>query len=40
MVLVSLECEYRHYETMDTYEWASEVLSRQVKQLGKGFANS
>lgn len=34
MVLVSLECEYRQYETMDMYDWASGVLSGQVGRLG------
>lgn len=35
MVLVSLECEYRQYETMDMYNWASSVLMKQAAQLEK-----
>lgn len=35
MLLVSLECEYRQYETMDMYYWASGVLSEQIGQLRK-----
>lgn len=34
MVLVSLECEYRQYETMETYDWASNMLGRQAGLLG------
>lgn len=26
-VLVSLECEYRKYETMDMYQWATYMLT-------------
>ncbi|NBJ90918.1 phosphotransferase family protein [Acutalibacter sp. 1XD8-36] len=33
MVLVSLECEYRQYETMDMYEWSTSVLVRQFEKL-------
>lgn len=33
MVLVSLECEYRQYETMEMYDWASGVLVEQVGKL-------
>lgn len=33
MLLVSLECEYRQYETMDMYHWASSVLGEQVRRL-------
>lgn len=33
MILVSLECQYRQYETMDMYDWASEILRRQVERL-------
>lgn len=33
MVLVSLECEYRRYETMDMYEWSTGVLVRQLEKL-------
>lgn len=35
MLLVSLECEYRQYETMDMYEWSTGVLTRQFEQLGE-----
>ena len=30
VILFSLECQYRQYETMDMYEWASEMLAKQV----------
>ena len=33
MLLVSLECEYRQYETMDMYEWSTGVLMRQFEKL-------
>ena len=33
MLLVSLECEYRQYETMDMYEWSTGVLARQFGKL-------
>ena len=33
MLLVSLECEYRQYETMDMYEWSTGVLARQFEKL-------
>lgn len=33
MILVSLECEYRKYETMDTYDWAVSTLKNQFWQL-------
>lgn len=33
MLLVSLECEYRQYETMDMYEWSTGVLARQFERL-------
>ena len=33
MLLASLECEYRQYETMDTYNWATEILGKQFEQL-------
>lgn len=35
MLLVSLECEYRQYETMETYEWSTGVLVRQFGLLSK-----
>lgn len=34
MLLVSLECEYRQYETMDMYEWSTGILVRQFEKLG------
>lgn len=33
MILVSLECEYRKHETMDTYNWATSILMKQFEQL-------
>lgn len=33
MLLVSLECEYRQYETMGMYEWSTGVLARQFEKL-------
>lgn len=33
MILVSLECQYRQYETMDMYNLASETLAKQVGKL-------
>ena len=34
-VLVSLECEYRKYETMDMYQWATHMLVELFKKLGE-----
>ncbi|RZT01150.1 aminoglycoside phosphotransferase family protein [Cuneatibacter caecimuris] len=33
LVLVSLECEYRKYETMEMYEWSTGLLARQFGKL-------
>lgn len=33
MILVALECEYRKYETMDTYDWSTDVLMKQFEKL-------
>lgn len=33
LILVSLECEYRKYETMDMYDWSSRLLGEQFKKL-------
>jgi len=33
LLLMSLECEYRQYETMDMYDWASGLLVQQVAKL-------
>ena len=33
LVLVSLECEYRKYDTMDMYEWSTGLLKKQFKSL-------
>ena len=33
MILVSLECEYRKYDTMEMYDYAVGVLQKQVKEL-------
>lgn len=33
MILVSLECEYRKYDTMDMYHWAAGILKKQFEQL-------
>ena len=32
-VIVSLECEYRKYETMDMYDWATQMLTQQFQKL-------
>ncbi len=34
-VLVSLECEYRKYETMDMYQWSTHMLADLFKKLGE-----
>ncbi len=34
-VLVSLEYEYRKYETTDTYQWATHMLAELFKKLGE-----
>ena len=31
--LGSLECEYRHYDTMDMYNWSTNLLQEQVSKL-------
>lgn len=36
LLLMSLECEYRKYETMDMYDWASGLLVQQFEKLVKG----
>lgn len=33
MILVALECEYRKYETMDTYDWSIGILTKQFEKL-------
>ena len=33
MILVSLECEYRKYDTMEMYDYAVDVLQKQIKKL-------
>lgn len=33
LLLMSLECEYRRYETMETYEWATATLMQQFDRL-------
>lgn len=33
MLLVALECEYRRYETMDCYHYATQMLSKQLQKL-------
>lgn len=33
MILVSLECEYRKYETLDMYHWSTSVLAKQFEKL-------
>ena len=33
MILVSLECEYRKYETLDMYYWSTDILMRQFEKL-------
>ena len=33
MILVALECEYRKYETMDTYDWSTDILIKQFEKL-------
>lgn len=35
-VLMSLECEYRQYETMDFYNWSNGVLQKQFGIVKKG----
>ena len=35
MLLVSLECEYRKYETMDMYYWGTSILQKQLAALEK-----
>lgn len=33
LLLMSLECEYRKYETMDMYYWTTALLERQFRKL-------
>ena len=33
LLLMSLECEYRGYETMDMYEWASKLMKQQFEKV-------
>lgn len=33
MILVSLECEYRKYDTMDMYQWSTSILREQFEKL-------
>lgn len=33
MILVALECEYRKYDTMDIYNWSTDVLTKQYALL-------
>lgn len=33
LILVSLECEYRKYDTMDMYDWSTGLLKEQVGKL-------
>lgn len=33
LILVSLECEYRKYETMGMYDWATQLLVEQFQKL-------
>ena len=33
MILVSLECEYRKYETMEMYDWSTDILMKQFERL-------
>lgn len=33
LILMSLECEYRKYETMDMYNWSNGLLQEQFKKL-------
>lgn len=33
MLLVALECEYRKYETMDTYHWSTQMLMEQFEKV-------
>lgn len=35
MLLVALECEYRKYETMDMYDYATQLLVRQFGKIRK-----
>ena len=35
LLLMSLECEYRQYETMEMYDWASALLVQQFEKLVK-----
>jgi aminoglycoside phosphotransferase (APT) family kinase protein len=35
MILVSLEYEYRKYDTMDLYNWSTDVLTKQFEKLRK-----
>ena len=34
LLLVSLECEYRQYETLDMYNWSVNLLQKQFAHLG------
>jgi len=33
LLLMSLECEYRQYDTLEMYEWANGLLKQQVMKL-------
>lgn len=33
MLLVALECEYRKYETMDTYDYSTQILMKQFNKI-------
>ena len=33
LILMSLECEYRHYENMDMYNWATELLVKKFTEV-------
>ena len=33
MLLVALECEYRKYETMDSYYYSTQLLMKQFKKV-------
>jgi aminoglycoside phosphotransferase (APT) family kinase protein len=35
LILISLECEYRQYETMDLYHWSSDMLLCQFNKIWK-----
>lgn len=35
MILVALECEYRKYETMDMYNWSTQILKKQFEKINR-----